>query len=84
MQKTKAPRRAIPPGWLSREQVAIRVERGVSAVEKMVIAGRLPQPYKFGSRCILFSEAEIDAFLARQEAEELSAAAKRSRGKVSA
>ncbi len=56
----------IPPGWLSREQVAIRVERGVSAVEKMVITGRLPQPYKFGSRCILFSEAEIDAFLVLQ------------------
>lgn len=76
MQKTKAPRRAIPPGWLTTEQVAIKVERGVSGVEKMVIAGRLPPPYQFGNRCVLFSEAEIDAHLAKQEADE-EAAAKR-------
>jgi predicted DNA-binding transcriptional regulator AlpA len=78
MQKTKAPRRTVPPGWLTREQVAIRIDRTVSAIDKMIIGGRLPQPYKFGNRCVMFSEAEIDAHLAKQEAEELAALAKRS------
>lgn len=62
------PRQPIPPGWLTREQLAIKLDRSVSSIDKLTTAGRLPLPYRFGARCILYSEAEIDAHLTEQAA----------------
>jgi predicted DNA-binding transcriptional regulator AlpA len=57
----KTPRRPLPPGWITREQLAARYGMSVSNIDKMTISGRLPAPYQFGSRCILFALAEIEA-----------------------
>jgi hypothetical protein len=56
----KIPRRPMPPGWLTREQLAVRKGMSVSGIDKQTEAGLLPTPYQFRNRCILFSLDEIE------------------------
>ena len=56
----KTPRRPMPPGWLTREQVAVRYGVSISNIDTRTEAGLIPAPYQFGNRCILFSLEEIE------------------------
>ena len=67
MQQPKIPRRPRPPGWMTTEEIAVRMGMSVGGIEKMTLMGQLPPPYQFGNRCVLFSEAEINACLAERE-----------------
>lgn len=88
MQKKSrsAPRHPRPPGWMTREELAIRNGLSISAVDDRTIAGRLPWPYEFGSRCILFSVDEVEEHerLEKAEAKAAAVAKRASRSRVSA
>lgn len=62
-QNTNAPRRPRPPGWLSREELAAKKGMGISNIDKMTIAGKLPPPTAWSSRCVLYNEAEVEAHM---------------------
>jgi predicted DNA-binding transcriptional regulator AlpA len=69
-QNTNTPRRPRPPGWLTREELAVKRGMGISNIDQMTAAGKLPPPYAFSSRCVLYSEEEVEVYerLAQQNA----------------
>lgn len=46
----------VTPGW------------SVRKVEYETIAGRMPAPYRFSARCLLYSRREIEQFVAARDA----------------
>ena len=75
MPKPKAHRRPRPAGWLTTEQLAVKLDRSTTTIENMVADGLLPPPYQWGNKCVLYREDELTVHLAQQGAEKIAAAA---------
>ncbi len=54
--------------WLSPAEVAARLGISLATLNRWVTAGQAPPSYKLGAKSRRFSEAELEAWLAEQQA----------------
>lgn len=76
--------RPVDPDLISKTVAAAIMGVSVRKVEYETIAGRMPAPYRFSARCLLYSRREIEQFVANRDAAlaaeaEANAAAKAAR-----
>jgi hypothetical protein len=87
--------RPVDPDLISKTVAAAILGVSVRKVEYETIAGRMPAPFQYSARCLLYSRREIEAFAAKRDAEakaeaeraaaaKAAAMAKRSRAKATA
>jgi hypothetical protein len=51
----------IDPDLITREHAAVILGVGIRKLDRLSIEGRLPAPYRFNPKCVMFSKREIEA-----------------------
>jgi predicted DNA-binding transcriptional regulator AlpA len=59
----------IDPDLISTEATGALLGFGVRKVVRLADLGQLPAPFRFGDKCIRFSRREIEAFVAKRDAD---------------
>jgi len=65
--------RKINPDLIRREPTASLLNVSVRHLDRLTAAGKIPQPFKFGPNCVLYSKSEILAYLEAQADNKVSA-----------
>jgi predicted DNA-binding transcriptional regulator AlpA len=58
--------RKIDPDLIRREATAAKLNISLRQLDRLAAAGQIPEPFRFGPGCVLYSEREIDAFIESQ------------------
>lgn len=65
--------RSIDPDLVRREPAAAMLDISVRHLDRLTALGKIPQPFKYGPNCVLYSRRELVAFLEGQASEKASA-----------
>ena len=64
MKFSYLPSKPIDPDLITREHAATILGVNIRKLDRLAIEGRIPAPYRFNEKCVLFSKREIEAVAA--------------------
>src|SRR3954470_7823110 len=61
MKFAHLPSKPIDPDLITREHAAVILGVNIRKLDRLAIEGRIPAPYRFNEKCVMYSKREIEA-----------------------